>query len=78
MGSIDYCEGDSGKNIRSCNVALLIRVHGDFVMGSGIEGIYPLPSVKNGGLMNTSFHPGYWGESDGTGNKVNGDAKGQL
>ncbi len=47
-------------------------------MGSGIEGIYPLPSVKNGGLMNTSFHPGYWGESDGTGNKVNGDAKGQL
>jgi hypothetical protein len=46
MGSIDYCEGDSGKNIRSCNVALLIRVHGDFVMGSGIEGIYPMPFAR--------------------------------
>ena len=25
-------------------------------MGGGIEGIYPLSFVKNGGLMNTSFH----------------------
>lgn len=56
MGSIDYCEGDSGNNIRSCNVALLIGVHGSFATGSGIEGIYPLPFVKNGGLWNTSSH----------------------
>lgn len=56
MDNIDYCDVDSGKNIRSCNVALLIEVHGSFAMGSGIEGIYPLSSVKNGGLSNTSSH----------------------
>lgn len=49
MGSIDYCEGDSGKNIRSCNVALLIGVHGAFVMGSGIEGIYLMPFARMAG-----------------------------
>lgn len=46
MDNIDYCEGDSGKNIKSCNVALLIGVHGAFAMGSGIEGIYPMPSAR--------------------------------
>lgn len=56
MGSIDYCEGDSGKNIRSCNVALLIEVHRSFAIGSGIEGIYLLPFVKNGGLLDISSH----------------------
>lgn len=78
MGSIDYCEGDSGKNIRSCNVALLIGVHGAFAMGSGIEGIYPLSSVKNGGLMNTSPRPLDTGASQNPGNKVNGKAKGLV
>lgn len=33
-------------------------------MGSGIEGIYLLSSVKNGGLWNISFHPGHWGEPE--------------
>lgn len=78
MGSIDYCEGDSGKNIRSYNVALLIGVHGSFAMGSGIEGIYPMPSVKNGGLMNTSPSPLETGASQNPGNKVNGKAKGLV
>lgn len=32
-------------------------------MGSGIEGIYPLPSVKNGGLPSTSSHTLDTGES---------------
>ena len=78
MDNIDYCEVDSGNNITSCNVALLIRVRNFSAISSGIDGIYPLPSVKNGGLPNTSSHPLDTGASQSTGNEVNGSTKGQL
>lgn len=52
MDSFDYCEVDSGNNITSCNVALLIRVRNFSAISSGIDGIYPLLSVKNGGQSN--------------------------
>lgn len=64
MDNIDYCEVDSGKNIRSCNVALLIRVHGDFVMGSGIEGIYLMPSARTADCRMPPPSPGHWGEPE--------------
>jgi hypothetical protein len=57
MNNIDYCEVDSGNNITSCNVALLIRVRNFSAISSGIDGMYPLPSVKNSRLPNTSYHP---------------------
>nr|VUD35280.1 Uncharacterised protein [Raoultella sp. NCTC 9187] len=43
-------------------------------MGSGIEGIFH----KNGGLPNTSSHTLDTGESQSTGNEMNGNAKGLV
>jgi len=78
MDSFDYCEVDSGNNITSCNVALLIRARNFSAISSGINGIYPLLSVKNGGLPNTSSHTLDTGASQSPGNEVNGNTKGQL
>ncbi|HAT1612643.1 TPA: hypothetical protein I8Y22_004053 [Raoultella planticola] len=46
-------------------------------ISGGIEGIYPLPFVKNGGLPNTSSHTLDRVASQSTGNEVNGNTKGQ-
>jgi hypothetical protein len=74
MDNIDYCEVDSGNNITSCNVALLIRVRNFSAISSGIDGIYPLPSVKK---WRTAEHllPS---PSSSAGNEVNGNTKRQL
>lgn len=45
-------------------------------MGSGIEGIYPMPFARMAGcgILPSTLDTG---ASQSTGNKVNGDAKGQ-
>jgi hypothetical protein len=77
MNIIDYCEVDSGNNITSCNVSLLIRAHSFSAISSGIDGMYLLPSVKNGGLPNTASRTLDMGASQSTGNEMNGNTKGQ-
>ncbi len=58
-------------------VALLIRTHSFSAISSGIDGIYPLLSVKNDGLPNTSFLTLDTGASQSPGNEMNGNTKGQ-
>jgi hypothetical protein len=47
-------------------------------MGSGIEGIYLMPFARTAVMEYLIPSPGHWGEPAGTGNKVNGDAKGLV
>lgn len=58
-------------------VALLIRTHSFSAISSGIDGMYPLPSVKNGWLSNTSSHTLDTGASRSTGHEMNDNTKGQ-